>query len=606
MIKEMNTLCLVRIDISNNKMNTEKIEESLLKAFLGGSGPSIRFLLNGLDINKDSFDPESPIIFMRGLLTGTSIPAACKSSVCGKSPLTGIWNEATVGGYWGAKLSTTPYDGIIITGRARYPVYLLINEKGVEVKSAKEIWGLDTYATAEWLIKNHGPSIQIACIGPAGENKCKIAAIMFGGKDSRAAARGGMGAVMGSKNLKALVVKEGDYRLSVKEPDKLKNSIRKITSLLRENAKGLSDFGTAVGMYPNVEESGDLPIKNFLQGKWEKGAKKTTGETLVGRFFKKHYACFGCPIHCGKIIFVNGVEQHAPEYESNAAFGSLCLNDDLESISLANDLCNRYGLDTISTGASIAFAMEAYEKNLISERQTDGIKLTWGNKEAIVKIIHKIAKREGIGDILSQGVREAAKIIGKNSCEFAMQVKGMEIPLHDPRAYVSMALNYATGNRGACHLDALSYIYESGPKIEGLPKILSGPHSIEGKANLIIELQNFMTCLNALGLCKFLLCGRIGPNIITQWLNLAMGWDLEPQELMNIGEKLFNLKRVYNCRLGISRKDDLLPMRLLTWDKAERGAKGSLPHLGKMLGEYYKLRGWSEEGVPTEEKLNAL
>ena len=365
-------------------------------------------------------------------------------------------------------------------------------------------------------------------------------------------------------------------------------------------------------MFAVVEPIGDLPIKNFIEGKWEEGAKKTTGETLIKRFFTRDYGCFGCPIRCGKVIKLSrkgdqGEELHAPEYESNAALGALCLNDNLEAISEANDWCNRYGLDTISTGATIAFAIEAYEKNLLTVSDTNGIELIWGNSRAIVEIIHKIARREGIGDLLADGACEAARRIGKNSGEFAIHVKGLELPMHDPRAFVSMALNYATANRGACHLDTLSYTFEKGPPVNGLPYDHSlSPHDIRGKAEITVKLQNYMACFNALGLCKFLFCGKIGPPQITEWLNLVTGWSVTPEELIKVGERLFNLKRIYNYKLGISRKDDFLPLRLLTLDRNKGGARGSLPHLGKMLGEYYSLRGWTEEGIPTREKLDDL
>ncbi|MBA7468026.1 hypothetical protein ES707_03267 [subsurface metagenome] len=601
---------LIRVDLSSKRVTVESLNEESFRKYLSGSGLAAKILYEEFDNTLEPLHPEVPLAIVAGLLTGTPVPCACKLSICARSPQTGIWDEATVGGYFGAELKFAGYDGLIITGKSKNPVYIWITEDKVQINSAEHLWGKDTFTTTERLLKETHPKARVACIGQAGENLCGIASVMIDGWESRAAARGGMGAVMGSKNLKAVVVR-GTKRPQVKEKEDLISSIRETLPFLRGTTEGLHKFGTAVGMYSGVEPSGDLPIKNFLQGKWEEGAKKTTGETLVERFLEKHYGCFGCPIRCGKIIKLKmgGEERlmHGPEYESNAALGALCLNDNLEQISLANELCNRYGLDTISTGSAIAFAMEAFEKEIISSLDTDGLELKWGNTEAIIKLIHKIAKREGIGDILADGTKKAAEKIGKNSIEFAIHVKGLELPLHDPRAFVSMALTYATGNRGACHLDSLSYTFEGSLPIEGIPYDHSlSTHGAGGKPELIFGLQNYMASLNALGLCKFLFCGKIGPKKITEWTNLVTGWNLTSEELLKIGERLFNLKRMYNYRLGITRKDDFLPFRLLTRERKEGGAKGSLPHLGKMLNKYYELRGWSEDGVPTREKLKKL
>jgi aldehyde:ferredoxin oxidoreductase len=413
-----------------------------------------------------------------------------------------------------------------------------------------------------------------------------------------------MGAVMGSKNLKAIVVK-GNLKPTIKNPLALKADRQNI----RHYTEGLHQLGTA-GSVEAREYTGDLPIKNFARSRWQ-GASKITGQVIVDTLFKKHYACFSCPIACGKEVKIKTPPfvAHGPEYETVGAFGSLCLNDNLDSIVEANDLCNRYGIDTISLGVDIAFAMEVREKGLLNPKDTEGICIEWGNSQTIINLIHQVARNEGPGRLLGQGVRLFSKKVGKNSEEFAIHAKGLEIPLHDPRAYTGMALSYATANRGGCHLESLSYALESGIPLEDLgygEDNKLDPHTSVGKAELVIKLQNYMNIFNALGLCKFLLFGRIGPTKITEWLIQVTGWKLTPAELMTIGERLHNLKRMYNVRLGINRKDDTLPPRLLTLARNDGMAAGVLPELDKMLEEYYRLRGWDENGIPTEEKLREL
>ena len=497
---------IIWIDLGKGKTEIKSINEDIFEKYLSGSGLAAKILYEEFNSSLEAIHPNSPLAIIAGFLTGTPVPCACKLSVCARSPQTGIWDEATVGGYFGAELKRTGYDGVIITGKSETPVYLWITQGEVQIKSAGHLWGKNTFSVTEELLKETHPKARVACIGQAGENLCGIASIMVDGWESRAAARGGMGAVMGAKNLKAVVVKGTGYP-EVKNKKELTASIRKTLPFLKQTTQGLHSFGTAVGMASGVEPSGDLPIKNWLQGRWKEGARKTTGETLVEKFLEKHYGCFNCPIRCGKIIKLKiGDEErlmHGPEYESNAALGALCLNDSLEGISAANELCNLYGLDTISTGSTIAFAMEAFEKGIISVSDTDNLKLKWGDTEVIVELIHKIAKREGIGDLLADGTKKAAQKLGKNSIEFAVEVKGLELPMHDPRAFVSMGLTYATGNRGACHNESLAYTFEEGPPVEGIPYNHSlSPHDFQGKPELIVKLQNYMASLNALGLCN--------------------------------------------------------------------------------------------------------
>jgi len=599
---------LLEINLTNNTVGDRKLKEEVLKNYLGGSGLAAKLLYDELQTDLSPLHPDSPLLFFSGLLTGTPIPTASKLSICAKSPLTGIWNEATVGGKLGAELKFCGYEGIIIMGKAEKPVYLYITPEEIKIKDAQEMWGQDTYRTSQSLKEKCGPEIKIASIGQAGENLVNISSIVIDAPHYRLAGRGGLGAVMGSKNLKAIVVK-GDLKPTIENPLALKETLKVDRQNIRNYTEGLHKLGTA-GAVEAREYTGDLPIKNFSGSRWQ-GASKITGQVIVDNLFKKHYACFACPIACGKEVKIKTPPfvAHGPEYETVAAFGSLCLNDNLDSIVEANDLCNRYGIDTISFGISVAFAMETYEKGFLNQEDFEGINLEWGNSQTIIDLIHLVAKNEGPGKLLGQGVRQFSKKVGKNSEEFAIHAKGLELPLHDPRAYTGMALSYATANRGGCHLESLSYAVESGISIEDLgygEDNRLDPHTSIGKAELVIKLQNYMNVFNALGLCKFLLFGRIGPTKVTEWLNQLTGWNLTPEELLTIGERLHNLKRMYNVKLGINRKDDTLPTRLLTLARNDGMAAGVLPELDKMLEEYYRLRGWDENGIPSKEKLKQL
>ena len=599
---------IIHINLTKNTISIQKIEESLFRKYLGGSGLAVKFLYEQKNYNISPLHSDSSLLFFSGLLTGTPVPTASKLSICAKSPLTGIWNEATVGGSWGAELKFCGYEGIIIRGKTDKPVYLYITPKEIKIKDAQEIWGQDTYCTSQSLKEKYSSEIKIASIGQAGENLVNISSIVIDAPHCRLAGRGGLGAVMGSKNLKAIVV-EGNLKPTIKDPLALKEILKADRRNIRHYTEGLHKLGTA-GSVEAREYTGDLPIKNFARSRWQ-GASKITGQVIVDTLFKKHYACFACPIACGKEVKIKTLPfvAHGPEYETVAAFGSLCLNDNLDSIVEANDLCNRYGIDTISFGISVAFAMEANEKGFLNQEDFEGINLEWGNSQAMIKLVHQVAKNEGPGKLLGQGVRLFSKKAGKNSEEFAIHVKGLELPLHDPRAYTGMALSYATANRGGCHLESLSYAIESGIPLEDLSygedNILD-PHTSVGKAELVIKLQNYMNVFNALGLCKFLLFSRIGPTKVTEWLNHVTGWNRTPAELLIIGERLHNLKRMYNVRLGINRKDDILPPRLLHLARNDGMAAGVLPELDKMLEEYYRLRGWNEKGIPTEKKLKEL
>ncbi len=383
-----------------------------------------------------------------------------------------------------------------------------------------------------------------------------------------------------------------------------------LNKFIKENSIGLTQLGTAGGV-PATELTGDLPVKNWTLGNWE-GADRISGQRIAESIFARHTHCFACPIGCGKTVQItegpfSGVYGHGPEYETLAGFGGNCHCDDLNAIAKMNDLCNRYGLDTISTSAVLAFAMEAFEKGLITKAETGGLDLTWGNATAMIKAIHAIAGREGIGELLSDGVRAAARRIGPEAEAFALHVKGMEIPYHDPRAFVSMAANYATASRGACHLEAITYWMGYGVRFEGWydPEDYD-PHDSRGKGQVAVDFQNYMATFNPLGLCKFIAKGKVGPGHVSRLVNAATGWEWTAEDLLRTGERLFNLKRLINHRLGVTRADDTLPQRFLTEPRPSGGAQGVLPDLDLMLEDYYRLRDWTPEGLPSEDRLALL
>lgn len=620
---------VLEVDLGSGRLGDSPVPEGLWRDYLGGSGLGSYLLYGAADPALPPLAAESPIFVIAGLLTGTPALTSCKVSLCFRSPLTGIWGESTVGGFWGAQLKAAGYDGIVLRGRAAEPVYLWIRDGAAEIRPAKDLWGKQTYETSDAVRERTDPKAQVACIGPAGENLVEIASVMFGGHDCRAAGRCGVGAVWGSKNLKAIAVR-GTGRPAVARPGALAESQKGVLGSIREFARALGEFGTAGGI-PGVEVSGDLPIKNWTMGSWTEGAAKISGQAQAKTILLDHYACWACPIHCGKIVRLDagpyaGATAHGPEYETCAGFGSMLLVDDVNYVAAANDLCNRLGLDTISTSSVIAMAMEVRERGICipsdggsgggsggglaggpagEGREPD---LRWGNGEAMLEAIYLIASRQGIGEALCHGSRALARRLGGLAAEYAVECKGLEVAYHDPRAFTGMAGNYATANRGGCHLEALSYFVESG----GVPGSVVGftgqvePHSAENKGWLAAHMQDLMEVFNGLGLCKFLLRGRVSVENITDWCNAVTGWDLSVDDLLRLGEKIHNLKRMYNVRLGISRKDDTLPPRLLVHDRKTGRAAGSLPHLGRILSDYYRHRGWNEEGIPTKETLDRL
>lgn len=604
---------LLYIDLSERSSETRKLEEQEARMFLGGSGLGSKILFDEMDLTLDPLDSKSVIVFTTGPLVGLTFSYCARYVVSGKSPATGGWGEAHAAGFWGPELKFAGFDGLVIRGRADRPVYIFINDGLCEIKDARHFWGKDTFET-EMAVKNElkDENVRVLSIGEAGEKLSKMAAIISDG--GRAAARGGLGAIMGSKNLKAIALKGTERRIRVYNEKGFDEYRKEANQIIKENpaAKMLHDYGTS-GFYDTLVEFSDVPTKNWSLGSRIETIEKLSGKVMAQKYLSGKYHCRACMVGCGRLVEIKeGVYKSpnsmGPEYETIAAFGNNCMNDDLESIIRMNYLTNAYGLDTISAGSVIAFAMECFERGLLTKKDTDGIELTWGNPKAILQILEKIRKREGIGDLLADGVKVASQKIGGGSDKFAVHVKGLELPMHDPRAFASWGIAFATSNRGACHNQAITYGIERGmtyPDI-GIDKSLDRFVSDESKSRITKIMQDFYSVLESLLVCKFVLYGGLRLTHLTKLLNAVTGWDMDNAELMKTGERLYNLNRVFNVKCGISRKDDILPSRVAKEAFTDGGAKGHLPDLEKMIDPYYKMRGWDQNGIPTTEKLKEL
>ncbi len=610
---------LLFVDLSTKSIETRRTDDTLYRRYLGGSGLGAKLLTELGDPTTDPLDPQNPLIFAPGLLTGTLIPGATRTSVVSKSPLTGIFGEASVGGTWGAECRFTGLDAIVVTGRASEPVYVWIRNGDAEIRPAGHLWGKDTFETSAAVQAETDPEARVGCIGPAGEVLSRMAAIMFEGELARAAGRTGMGAVMGSKRLKAVAVK-GAQGFTIAQPKRLLEWGAPVHKDLEAKFGLFAKYGTT-GSLEMHEERGALGIKNFSSGDFKAQAPRISGKAIHQHYPHKQSSCSGCPVHCWVVLGprtphlaprTSHLAPHAPsgrgpEYETLGSLGAMLMIEDLDSIVRANELANRLGLDTISLGNTIAFAIEAFERGLIDERKTDGLALRWGDPRLLIALIEKIARRDGIGDLLADGSRAAARRLGNGAEALTVEVKGLELPMHDPRAFWSSALNYACGSRGACHLDAIAFAVESGVRIPelGYNSKLS-PYSVEGKSLLVRRMHDLMGVYNATGMCKFYLRAVGGPAWLAEAINMTTGWGLSQEELMLIGDRIFTLKRLFNVKAGVTRADDTLPERIATLDRNERHRAVPREAFELMRDEYYLLRGWDEQGRPTKARLESL
>ncbi|MCG8507834.1 MAG: hypothetical protein MI741_01280, partial [Rhodospirillales bacterium] len=528
------------------------------------------------------------------------------------SPLSDIFCESSAGGSFGRVLKLCGIDGMVVTGASSKPVMLVLDDGEIEIRDAAHLWGKDIFECDDALKAEYGKKLASAVIGPAGENLIPMAVIAHDGRHTRVAGRGGMGAVMGSKKLKAIVIpKPGVTQPEYDDPKGLAETLKTDTAAMKEALEMFSKFGTP-GSLTNNERLGNLPINNWRDARAIDLQGKINGFTMAETIQVKRAGCKRCPFLCGRVVEVDekpfatdGIVE-APEYETLGTLGSMQLVDDLKGIAKANELCNRYGLDTITLGGTVAFANECFEKGVLTLADTDGLELGMGRPEANIELIHRIANRTGdLGRILAKGSRQAAREIGKGAEEYTVEVKGFELAMHDPRFSWGQALGYATSNRGACHLSTIAHAYElvvNFPEI-GLNEPAPGRER-EGKADLVVNLQNFQNMRDSLIFCNFdQLNNAAKATTFINWYNLITGNGMTFDDFMQAGERGFQLKRLINNRRGITRKDDMLPLRMQTLKKVGEDIDYDVPPINQMLSDYYDLRGWSEEGRPTGDTV---
>jgi aldehyde:ferredoxin oxidoreductase len=607
---------ILRVDLTNWTVEKEDTREDIAKLLLGGNGYAAKVLWEELKPKIDPLSPENKIILMTGPLTGTGAPGSGFWEACFKSPLTGIWGESACGGWWGPMLKFAGFDGIILQGASKDPVYLWIHDEDVEIKSAEGIWGKTVPETEEAVRGEIGvPQARVLSIGPAGEKLVRFAGIAV--DYERYAGRKGGGAILGSKKVKAIAV-YGEGEIEIAKPKEWENALRESEEAVKKSlAAGGGYVNGTIGTYDVCNEMGDLPTKYGETGHWDEVADlyyKFSSKYLI-----KNRACFGCMQACGRVSqvkegpFATPV-YGGPEYETTAGFTAFMLQRDIEPVIKANYLCNIYGLDTISTSHVIAFAMICYEKGLITKKDTDGLEVKFGDPNVMIELIEKIAHREGFGDLLAEGVRRVAERIEGDAIKIALHVKGLEMPYHDPRAGKTQAIAYGVSNTGMDHihphetLDVECYGADLGLIPFGLPD----PKTIDrfsedlSKARIAKLVMDYGTIADALVVCKFHQYVNLGPDKYAKLLSCATGWDISGEKLLEIGDRIFNLARAFNVREGIRRKDDVLPPRIM--QPATTGStKGvGITNYESMLNEFYKLEEWDENGIPNPEKLKRL
>ncbi|NOR82532.1 MAG: aldehyde ferredoxin oxidoreductase [Ardenticatenales bacterium] len=601
---------ILRVDLTNARVSEEPLSERYTRMFLGGSGLATKYLFDELEKGVDPLGPDNKIIYMTGPLTGTISPSSGRFSAVTKSPLTGLWGEANSGGQWGCDLKRAGFDGIIIEGVAPRPVYLVVDHGKAELRDAEGIWGTSVAETTKSIKDALGRRFNVSCIGVAGENLVRYSAIL--NDVHRALGRCGLGAVMGSKRLKAIAV-AGDQKSTLADRESFREAAKRASDFANESLlkMTLEVYGTAM-VLDLVNVKGGLPTRNWQSGTCSY-ADAINGPAINETILVGRKACFACPIACGRVIEVKSgkyaCQGEGPEYESIGALGAMCDVSDLEAITYAHLVCNDYGLDTVSTGSTIAFSMECYEKGILTTAETNGLALEFGDADVMIELIHKIAKREGIGDLLAEGTRRVSEKLGRGSQKFAMHVKGLELPAYDCRATKITGLAFATANRGGDHITA----YIQGPTFLDLPFLIVEESTIQdvtvenpAEARVVKEMEDALTVFDSVGCCKFLGMALMAEDV-APIIAHATGWSFGASDFRKAGERIYNLARAFNVREGCTRADDTLPDRLLEEPLLEGPAKGLVVDLEPLLDAYYEFRGWHPgTGSPTAEKLEEL
>jgi aldehyde:ferredoxin oxidoreductase len=587
------------VNLTDATTSSYEIPQGWERAYLGGASLAARLLFDDLTPELDPLSPEAPLLFLNGPMSGTLGPAVGRYVVCGKSPATGIWAESNCGGFWGVELRKTGYDGIWIHGRSPQSVYLWLNDGELRILPAGHLWGLDTYQTRDTVIEELGiPGTRVACIGPAGENQIPFSVIMS--DHGRVAARTGMGAVMGSKNLKAIAVK-GSHSIPVHNLEQY-NRLRSQTNReLRADpvSQVIRDLGTA-GAADYFDYLMEMPKRYFTRGISD-GDLTISGGFLKPKIFKGISACHGCVIACGRVVDLgDGEKRKGAEFESLAGFGPNLLIDNPLQATRLSELCDRFGLDTISMSNTIGVAMLLYDRGVIDQKHTGGLELTWGNAVAAEKLIHLTCRREGLGEFLALGAQGFGRQFGSE--DSAIQVNGLEVAFHDPRGASGMSIVHATSPRGACHNQSDYYMVEVGQVYNSLGMAYHSPRAGSEKVINIVIHQNWRTVFNALVMCIF---ANVPPEVVAELVSESTGLDISIPGLMMIGERSWNLKRVVNNKMGLTRENDKLPKGLL--EPYEDDPSGYVPDFQSMLETYYNIRGWdSRTGFPSHDKLTEL
>ncbi|MEE9223837.1 MAG: aldehyde ferredoxin oxidoreductase family protein [Thermoplasmata archaeon] len=598
---------ILHVDLGTGKISKEALPDEMVQKYLGGAGFAVRLLYDRSRPKHDAFDPSNPLIVTPGLFDGFGVPTGGKVVFCTKSPLTGLIGDSVMGGSIGSELKHAGYDAVVITGRAKEPSYLLIDNDDVEIEDASDLWGSIVPVTAEKVKEREG-DVKVASIGPAGENRVRYASVDC---DDRQAGRTGVGAVMGSKNLKAIAVR-GTKDLVPHDPKALLDLNLEYLNKMTESSAYESDtkYGTGEFLEWINADRGVFPTRNWKEGMFDQ-RKEIDPYHWAPIYMKKNKACFSCSKPCGRLFTIDegefaGLAIDGIEYETLYSLGGVCGTGDIEKVAKGNEICDHEGMDTISAGDAIGFAMDLYENGILTREETSGMDLNFGNSDAELRLLEMIAKREGLGDILADGVKMAAERIGKGADKYAVHVKGMEPPAYDVRGIKGMALAFMTSTRGACHLRTCAYALELTGKFWKFKDV--DRFSSEGKGEEIMDMEDLVVLYDALGMCKFSR-GYFLAEGFTDVIEAVTGAEISEEELLRTGERINNLKQLYNLREGMTRQDYVLPKKITSIPIPEGESKGHLvtvEEMNRMLDDYFMARRWGTNSVPTREKLNEL